>query len=87
MKNLSEMQEMRGWQVSFVPCDYAKFARETEREMNSIKAKIDALNAIPQGVGEKEMKRRKSVRILTDMYYEQRSNLILFKKRLGEPLK
>lgn len=73
--------EVGGWRVPCSPCDYDKLVMETEREIEVLRDKLRRLKSQPLRRGEKELSRRRTVKILTDMYYEQRGNLILFRER------
>lgn len=73
-----------GWDVPSSPCDYRKLEWEARQECETLREKLAELKQKPLRDGEKELLRRRTIRILTDIYYEQRSNIFLFQKRAEE---
>lgn len=81
MKITSDMSEILTWNVQCCPCDYKAMAKEAERQMLALKERLSVLKSTPLKLGEKELIRRRRIKLLTDMYREQRGNFILFTKR------
>lgn len=84
MKNNCDMSEIFTWNVKCLPCDYAAMASEAERQMLALKERVAMLKSAPLKLGEKELIRRRRIKLLTDMYREQRGNFILFTKRASD---
>lgn len=84
MQNGITIKEVGGWRVPCSPCDYRKLEKEAEKKCEVLREKLAALKKEPLRKGEKELSRRRTVKILTDMYYEQRGNMLLFRKRAEE---
>lgn len=81
MKITSDMDEIFTWKVQCCPFDYAVMAQEAEQQMLALKERLAMLKSAPLKLGEKELIRRRRIKLLTDMYREQRGNFILFTKR------
>lgn len=73
-----------GWNVPCSPCDYRKLEREARQECEALRGRLDELKREEPRDAEKELLRRRTIRILTDMYYEQRGNMFLFQQRAEE---
>lgn len=67
-----------GWQVPCVPFDYRGWEAGALAQQEAIRARLDRLKAERPRRGEQELIRRREIRMLTDMYYEQRSNARMF---------
>lgn len=66
------------WQAPRQAFDYREMEAAAEAERQTLKTLLDRLNAQRPRTAEQELLRRREVRLLTDMYYEQRSNARLF---------
>jgi len=84
MKYETEYNGVGGWNVPCSPCDYRKLEWAARQECEAIRGRLAVLKQEDKRDGEKELLRRRSIRILTDMYYEQRSNIFLFQQRAQE---
>lgn len=84
MKTEMEYKSVGGWNVPCSPCDYRKLEWAARRECEALRSRLAALKQENIRDGEKELLRRRAIRILTDMYYEQRSNIRLFQQRADE---
>lgn len=73
-----------GWAVPCSPCDYRKLEWAARRECEMLRSRLAELKREEPQDAEKELLRRRTTRILTDMYYEQRGNMFLFQKRADE---
>lgn len=73
-----------GWEVPCSPCDYRKLEWAARRECESLRTRLLELKQEKRTDGESELLWRRTVRMLTDMYYEQRANVRLFQKRAEE---
>lgn len=71
-------QNALGWVVPAEPFDYRNFERTALDQQAAIKGLLDKLKAERPRTAERELLRRRELRLLTDMYYEQRSNARLF---------
>ena len=70
-----------GWAAPCETIDYQKLMENARQLCDSLRVRLGELNHNPLQPGETELARRRTVRILTDMYYEQKSNLKLFERR------
>ena len=70
-----------GWHAPCAPIDYEKLAREAARECTAIQSRLQELKAETPTSYDEELTLRRRIRILTGMYYEQRTNRILFTER------
>lgn len=84
MKHETTYGGVGGWDVPCSPCDYRKLEWAARRECEALRGRLDELKKEPIRDGEKELLRRRTIRILTDMYYEQRGNVRLFQQRAEE---
>lgn len=84
MKREMKTKGIGGWDVPCSPCDYRKLEREARRECEALRGRLAALKREEPREAEKELLRRRAIRILTDMYYEQRGNMLLFQQRAEE---
>lgn len=75
-----------GWRCPCVAFDYADFERAARRECEKIQRRIDEIKAERPRTAEQELRRRRRIRMLTDMYYEQRGNLLGLKEKRSEVL-
>lgn len=72
-----------GWRAPCVPFDYEKMEREAKRECEAVHELLERKKREKAPDAERELLRRREVRILTDIYYEQRGNaLALAEKKL-----
>ena len=70
-----------GWDAPCEAIDYEKLMETARQQCDSLRCRLSELNHSRLQPGETELARRRTVRILTDMYYEQKSNLKLFQLR------
>ena len=70
-----------GWHCPCEAIDYEKLAREAGQECEALRRRIAQLKAQSPGSWDEELTLRRRIRMLTSMYYEQRSNRIFFEKR------
>ena len=70
-----------GWNCPCSPMDYERLAREAARECEALRQRITQLKAVTPATWDEELTLRRRIRMLTGMYYEQRSNRILFEER------
>ena len=77
----TDQKTIGGWDAPCEPIDYKKLAESAQQQCDSLRSRLSELNHSPLERGETELSRRRTVRILTDMYYEQKSNLKLFQRR------
>ncbi len=73
-----KMNLPHAWQAPRADFDYRAMEQTAESERRTLKALLDRLKRQRPRNGEQELLRRREVRLLTDMYYEQRSNARLF---------
>ena len=78
-------QEIAGWKAPCGPVDYRAMARAAQQECNALQALLARLEAHPSRNADLELHRRRQVRVLTNMYYEQLGLLRLFVERAGLP--
>lgn len=72
-----------GWCAPCAAFDYEKMEREAEREREAVRERLEQKKREKSPNAERELLRRREVRLLTDMYYEQRGNaLALAEKKL-----
>lgn len=84
MKVNFNIEEIHNMTTHCSTCDYRKLAEDAEHEVESLRDKLRTLKNLPLRPGEKILSRRRTVKLLTDMYYEQRKNLQLFRRRADE---
>lgn len=73
-----------GWSCPCAHFDYTQFVRDAQQECEQIQVKLHQLKAERPRTAEQELRRRRRVRILTDMYYEQRGNLLGLAEKITE---
>lgn len=71
-----------GWEAPCAPIDYRRLEEEARRECAALKGCLERLKREPLRKGEKEILRRREIRLLSGMYYEQRSDVRLFQARV-----
>lgn len=76
-----EKKTIGGWDAPCETIDYEKLAENAQKLCDSLRIRLSELNHSPLEPGETALARRRTVRILTDMYYEQKSYWKLFQKR------
>lgn len=81
MTETSGIGRIGGWEAPCAAFDYGKMAREAERECRNLKKRMDALKELGPLDAEEELVRRRELRMLTDIYYEQRHLMRLFLER------
>lgn len=84
-ENRTFQKTIGGWDAPCETIDYKKLAENAEQQCALLRARLSELNHSPLNRGETELARRRTVRILTDMYYEQKSNWKLFQRRSAPP--
>ena len=77
----AEKKTIGGWDAPCETIDYRKLAESARQQCEFLRARLWELNHGPLARRETELSRRRTVRILTDMYYEQKSNCKLFEMR------
>ncbi len=78
--NCQETQ-IGGWSAPCEPFDYRRLEETARRECQRVRERLELLKQEKPRDAERELLRRREVRLLTDMYYEQRSNAILFREK------
>ena len=75
-----------GWRAPCAHFDYEKMEREAKEECEAVRAQLERKKYEKASTAEQELLRRREVRILTDIYYEQRGNALALadKKRERE---
>lgn len=73
-----------GWRCPCAPFDYHAFAESARRECENIRLALEAVKKERPRTAELELVRRRRIRMLTDMYYEQRGNLLGLEEKLRE---
>lgn len=73
-----------GWRAPCLPFDYEKMEREAASECAAIHDRLERLKRWKAPDAERELIRRREVRILTDMYYEQRGNALMLAEKKKE---
>ena len=88
-ENLSntDKKTIGGWDAPCEAIDYGKLMENAQRQCDSLRARLAELHHSPLEPGETALSRRRTVRILTDMYYEQKSNWKLFQQRTQKKAK
>ncbi len=81
MKQTVNRHGTGGWDVPCEPFDYRKMEREARQECEAIRDRLQRLKRQEAADADRELIRRRDIRILTDMYYEQRSNIRLFEAK------
>lgn len=77
-----------GWRAPCVAFDYAQLERIALHECEVLKERLELAKKRRTRTAEQELMRRREVRVLQDMYYEQRGNALDFamiRKERGEP--
>lgn len=74
-------QTVGGWDAPCEAIDYGKLAENARQQVELLRNRLHELNNSRLQQGETELARRRTVRILTDMYYEQKSYWALFAQR------
>lgn len=74
-------QTIGGWNAPCEAIDYGKLAENARQQVELLRNRLHELNSSRLQQGETELARRRTVRILTDMYYEQKSYWALFAQR------
>lgn len=65
-----------GWRAPCVAFDYEKMERDARRECEAVRAQLERKKREKASTAEQELLRRREVRMLTDIYYEQRGNAL-----------
>lgn len=73
--------QIGGWEAPCAPIDYRKLEQAARQECAVLKGCLERLKREPLREGEKELVRRREIRMISDMYYEQRSDIRLFQAR------
>ncbi len=73
-----------GWKAPCAAFDYREMEGEARRECQSLRERLRELKARKVKDAEADLVRRREVCILTDIYYEQRHQERLFRKRAEE---
>ena len=73
-----------GWRVPCAAFDYEKMAREAREECEAVRAQLERKKHEKTTTAEQELLRRREVRILTDIYYEQRGNALALEQKERE---
>lgn len=74
-------QTIGGWNAPCEAIDYGKLAKNARQQVELLRNRLHELNSSRLQRSETELARRRTVRILTDMYYEQKSYWALFAQR------
>ena len=78
------METTAAWAAPRQSFDYRAMAATAEAERQTLKSLLDRAKAQRPRTAEQELLRRREVRLLTDMYYEQRSNARLFAAKAAQ---
>ena len=73
-----------GWRAPCAAFDYEKMEREAKEECEAVRARLEHKKHEKAHTAEQELLRRREVRILTDIYYEQRGNALALADRKRE---
>ncbi len=73
--------QIGGWSAPCEPFDYRQLEETARRECQRVHERLELLKREKPRDAERELLRRREVRLLTDMYYEQRSNVALFREK------
>lgn len=76
-----------GWRAPCAAFDYEKMAREARQECEAVRAQLERRKHEKVKTAEQELLRRREVRMLTDIYYEQRGNAIVLEQKVEERAK
>ena len=74
-------QTIGGWNAPCEAIDYGKLAENARQQVELLRNSLHELNGSRLQRSETELARRRTVRILTDMYYEQKGYWTLFAQR------
>ncbi len=74
-------REVGGWAAPCEPFDYRGLEKEARQEYEAIRSRMDILKQEKPQDQERELLWRRELRILTDMYYEQKHMAGLFQQR------
>lgn len=84
MKHRDGNTTMGGWLCPCASFDFHAFIRDARRECEAIRSRLEEIKKEVPRNGEQELLRRRRIRMLTDMYYEQRGNLLGLEEKLAE---
>ena len=73
-----------GWRAPCVAFDYEKMEREARQECEAVRVQLERKKREKASTAEQELLRRREVRMLTDIYYEQRGNALVLADRKRE---
>lgn len=84
MKQTEVQTGVGGWRAPCASFDYEKMEREAKEECEAVRARLECKKQEKASTAEQELLRRREVRILTDIYYEQRGNALALADRKQE---
>lgn len=84
MNHRNETSQLGGWHCPCLAFDYAAFELAAQRECERIQQRLEKVKSERPRTAEQELRRRRRIRMLTDMYYEQRGNLLGLAEKMAE---